>query len=221
MKETGIHFKAYTAASPSRKWEGEIIPVQLSEEPYEVEINARGSCFHVLTGHHQHGRYICIPNWNVGTEMASYKDVFWNREHLVQYTKLDEKTDSEQSSPNNEPVIMVKHYEMSDGTWKTDEYTYQYRLEITGRMNNAVKDSTFIFLSNIEDITFDQAWKAAGFSSNMDDYFDVEDAKFVGFGGNTVVQDIDYSEDTYIYEDTDADTEEMEIESTEFIPTEN
>ena len=88
-------------------------------------------------------------------------------------------------------------------------------------MNNAVKDSTFIFLSNIEDITFDQAWKAAGFSSNMDDYFDVEDAKFVGFGGNTVVQDIDYSEDTYIYEDTDADTEEMEIESTEFIPIEN
>ena len=29
-------------------------------------------------------------------------------------------------------------------------------------------------------ITFDQAWKAAGFSSNMDDYFDVEVAKFVG-----------------------------------------
>lgn len=69
---------------------------------------------------------------------------------------------------------------MSDGTWKTDDYTYQYRLEITGRMNNAEKDSTFIFLSNIENITFDQAWKAAGFSSNMDDYFDVEVAKFVG-----------------------------------------
>lgn len=71
--------------------------------------------------------------------------------------KTYEKTDSEQSSPNIEPVIMVKHYEMSDGTWKTDEYTYQYRLEITGRMNNAVKDSTFIFLSNIEDITFELA----------------------------------------------------------------
>ena len=47
-------------------------------------------------------------------------------------------------------------------------------------MDNAEKDSTFIFLSNIENITFDQAWKAAGFSSNMDDYFDVEVAKFVG-----------------------------------------
>lgn len=46
-------------------------------------------------------------------------------------------------------------------------------------MNNAAKDSTFVFLSNIEEITFDQAWKASGFSSNMDDYFDVKDAKFV------------------------------------------
>ncbi len=94
--------------------------------------------------------------------------------------KTYEKTDSEQVSSNDEPVILVKHYEMSDGTWKTDEYTYQYRLEITGRMSNAVKDTTFIFLSNTEDITFEQAWKAAGFSSNMDDYFDVEVAKFVG-----------------------------------------
>lgn len=76
-------------------------------------------------------------------------------------------------------IIMFKHYELSDGTWKTDEYAYKYRLEITGRMNNAAKDSTFVFLSNIKEITFEQAWKASGFSSNMDDYFDVEDAKFV------------------------------------------
>ena len=54
--------------------------------------------------------------------------------------KTYEKTDSEESIENTEPVIMVKHYEMSDGTWKTDDYTYQYRLEITGRMDNAEKD---------------------------------------------------------------------------------
>jgi len=78
-------------------------------------------------------------------------------------------------------VNMVKHYKMSDGTWKTDTHTYKYRLEITGRMNDAEKDSTFVFLSNIEDITFDQAWKASGFSSNMADYFKEEDAKFVGW----------------------------------------
>lgn len=88
MEGIGIPFKAYTAASPTRKWEGEIIPIQLSEEPYEVEINARGSWFHVLIGHHRYGRFICIPNWNVGTEMAPYEDVFWNRERLEQNTKL-------------------------------------------------------------------------------------------------------------------------------------
>ncbi len=76
-------------------------------------------------------------------------------------------------------IVMVKHYEMSDGTWKTDDYTYQYRLEITGRMGGTEKDSTFVFLSNIQNITFEQAWKAAGFSSNMDDYFREEDARFV------------------------------------------
>ena len=80
---------------------------------------------------------------------------------------------------NNELVTMVKYYEMSDGTWKTDDYTYQYRLEITGRMSNEAKDSTFVFLSNTKDITFEQAWKASGFSSNMNDYFKEEDSKLV------------------------------------------
>ena len=98
--------------------------------------------------------------------------------------KTYEVTDTEfvdENSENDEWVTMVKCYEMSDGTWKTDddEHTYQYRLEITGRMPNADKDSTFVFLSNIEDITFEQAWKASGFSSNMDDYFKREDARFV------------------------------------------
>lgn len=90
-----------------------------------------------------------------------------------------EVTDSEDAFENDELVTVVKYYEMSDGTWKTDDYTYQYRLEITGRMNGAVKDSTFVFLSNSKDITFEQAWKASGLSSNMDDYFKEEDAKFV------------------------------------------
>ena len=96
--------------------------------------------------------------------------------------KTYEVTDSELAAEyfeNNKLVTMVKYYEMSDGTWKTDDYTYQYRLEITGRMGGAVKDSTFVYLSNIEDISFEQAWKSAGFSSSMSDYFKEEDAKLV------------------------------------------
>ena len=69
--------------------------------------------------------------------------------------------------------------EMSDCTWECEGYTYKYKLEISGRMHNATTDSTFIYLSNMENITFDQAWKAAGLSSNLDDYFAVEDAVLV------------------------------------------
>lgn len=76
-------------------------------------------------------------------------------------------------------VTTKTYYELSNGTWKTDEHTYKYRLEVTGRLNHAAKDTTFIILSNIEHISFEQAWKASGLSSNSNDYFDVRDAVFV------------------------------------------
>ena len=59
-------------------------------------------------------------------------------------------------------------------------YKYKYRLEITGRLNNAVNDITYVVLSNLENITFEQMWKASGLSSNLDDYFDPADAVIVG-----------------------------------------
>lgn len=71
------------------------------------------------------------------------------------------------------------YYEMSDNTWQCDELSYKYRLEISGRMPNAAKDSTFVYLSNIKSISFEQAWRAAGLSSSSDDYFSPEDAVLV------------------------------------------
>ena len=68
---------------------------------------------------------------------------------------------------------------MSDGTWQCDGRSYQYRLEISGRTPQADVDSTFVYLSNLEEIPFEQAWKAAGFSSGSDDYFSPEDAVLV------------------------------------------
>ena len=53
------------------------------------------------------------------------------------------------------------YYEMSDGTWKCDDHSYKYRLEIRGRMPNAAKDSYFVYLSNTEEISFEQAYMAA------------------------------------------------------------
>ncbi len=74
---------------------------------------------------------------------------------------------------------MKTYYEMTDGTWMCDGRLYDYRLEIQGRMPNAAVDSSFIYLSNVEKITFDQAYKAAGVSSNMEDYFLPEKAVLV------------------------------------------
>ncbi|MBR2021196.1 MAG: hypothetical protein IJ939_02055 [Clostridia bacterium] len=80
---------------------------------------------------------------------------------------------------NNLIFTKVKHYQLSDGSWKTDEHGYKYKLEVSGVMNNAACGSTYYILSNSDDITFDMAWKAAGYSSNSEDYFKPEDAIIV------------------------------------------
>jgi hypothetical protein len=72
-----------------QKWDGGISLIRLTE-PYEIEVSARGSEFHMIFGAHEYGNYLCIPNWSIGTEMASLSDRFWNYERLVQYTGLAE-----------------------------------------------------------------------------------------------------------------------------------
>ena len=90
-------------------------------------------------------------------------------------------TDNIQDKYDNEEFVYQKsHYKAADGTWVCEGYTYKYRLEITGRLNNAAKSTTYIVLSNSKEITFDQTWKASGLSSLMSDYFDPEDAVIVG-----------------------------------------
>ncbi len=74
---------------------------------------------------------------------------------------------------------MKTYQEMADGPWTCDDHSYKYRLEMNGRMPNANADSSFIYLSNLEEITFDQAYKAAGISSNPEDYFSPEEAVLV------------------------------------------
>lgn len=74
---------------------------------------------------------------------------------------------------------MKTYCEMKDGTWTCDGHAYQYRLEISGRMPNAVKDSTFVYLSNIAEIPFERAYLAAGISSHTADYFAPEEAVLV------------------------------------------
>ena len=46
-------------------------------------------------------------------------------------------------------------------------------------MPNAAGDSTFIYLSNRKNISFEQAWRASGLGSLSEDEFNVIDAVLV------------------------------------------
>lgn len=108
--------------------------------------------------------------------------VYGNPSNTIKSDKpLIVKRYPESTSSDVEEYIWHTYYEMSDGTWKSGEYTYKYKLVLTGRTPNAVKDTTYTILSNSEDITFEQAWRASGLSSYMGDYFDPEDALIVSF----------------------------------------
>ncbi len=71
------------------------------------------------------------------------------------------------------------YYANSDGTWQYNGYIYKYRLVITGRMPNAVADTTYVYLSNLEEISFERAMWASGLSSSLNQYFPIEEAILV------------------------------------------
>ena len=64
------------------KWSGIITNLKGSARQCEFEVQSRGSYYHVIIGKHDYGHYVCVPNWNVGCELADYSDLFWNTERL-------------------------------------------------------------------------------------------------------------------------------------------
>ena len=70
-----------------RQWEGSLEILQRGN-PCEAELCARGSRFHLIVGKHSYGHYLCIPNWDVGTELSSLTDLFWNEERLRHYSRM-------------------------------------------------------------------------------------------------------------------------------------
>ena len=55
-------------------WCGEIEFLHLTD-PYKMVVHARGNRFDIIFGKGINGSYICIPNWQIGTEIASLKDL--------------------------------------------------------------------------------------------------------------------------------------------------
>ena len=56
--------------------------------------------------------------------------------------------------------IVATYYEMNDGTWQCEDNTYQFRLELVGRMPNAESDSSYVVLTDNENLTFENVSKS-------------------------------------------------------------
>lgn len=75
--------------------------------------------------------------------------------------------------------ILITYYEMNDGTWQCEDSTYQFRLELDGRMPNAEADSCYVVLTDNEGLTFEDVSKSL-YSSLL------EDSKIMG--GSIIVE---------------------------------
>jgi len=67
-----------------KTWTGTILWLEENEVFIEAGIKARGSGFHIIIGNYRHGRYLCIPGWNIGCDLADLSDLYWNQEHLCE-----------------------------------------------------------------------------------------------------------------------------------------
>ena len=56
-----------------------------SANPYEIEVSALGNYYHIVFGEHAYGNFLCIPNWDIGCEIADFSDLFWNTERLSKH----------------------------------------------------------------------------------------------------------------------------------------
>ncbi|MEQ8156519.1 MAG: DUF6618 family protein [Clostridiaceae bacterium] len=75
-----------TAGRKTSRWTGSL-KLKRNIHPYEMEVSARGSYFHIIFGRHAYGNFLCIPNWDVGCELVDYSDTFWNTECLSKQLK--------------------------------------------------------------------------------------------------------------------------------------
>lgn len=71
------------------------------------------------------------------------------------------------------------YYRLRDGRWKADGRIYQYRHQISGNLPDDTGDAFFVYLSNLETISFEQAFQASGFGDDPNGFFPPEDVVLV------------------------------------------
>ena len=53
-----------------------------AEVMFEANISVKGTGYLVIYGKHVNGYFCCIPNWEIGCEMAEPSDTFYNADQL-------------------------------------------------------------------------------------------------------------------------------------------
>lgn len=57
-------------------------PFRAHVQTYEAEFSTNGNCYHLIFGRQINGWFLCIPNHQIGVELAHPSDKFWNLESL-------------------------------------------------------------------------------------------------------------------------------------------
>ena len=52
------------------------------ENIHHIGVDYNGNYYSVIFGRCVNGGFFSIPNWNVGGELATFDDVFWNAESI-------------------------------------------------------------------------------------------------------------------------------------------
>lgn len=75
-------YNKHARSKEDRHWIGKIETITKRDDGFEATISGKSSSFHMIVGESEWGTYVCIPEWGIGSELATYKDVFWNTESL-------------------------------------------------------------------------------------------------------------------------------------------
>lgn len=66
-------------------WKGRIEQLLCRGDTIEMDVSGKGSAMHVIIGGYEYGRYVCIPEWGIGSPLSELADSFWNREQLERW----------------------------------------------------------------------------------------------------------------------------------------
>jgi len=79
-----------------RRWKGKIEQILQHDGVIEMDVTGKGSAMHVIIGEYKYGRYLCMPDWGIGSPLGELDDRFWNWEQLEKRIgKVDALTLSE------------------------------------------------------------------------------------------------------------------------------